>query len=98
MILLRVPLDLATVDAAQPLAPVLVGLNSLAPPAVVDVPAHRAEDAGREIGCRLPAQVAANLGRVNRVAAVVAWAIRHEPLQLAVTLLALRRERGIFCR
>src|SRR5205085_10685543 len=83
---------------AETFAPIFVGLHPLAPLTVFDVPAHRACDTAFKIHRRLPAQLAANLRGVNRVAPVVARTIRDEPLQLAITPLALRSERRVVCR
>ena len=59
--------------------PRLGGLLGRAPPGlVVAVPADRLREAGGEVGVRgLPAELAAELGRVDRVAAVVAGAVAH---------------------
>ena len=59
--------------------PGLGGLLGRAPPGLaVAVPADRLGQAGGEVGAlRLPAELAAELGRVDRVAAVVAGAVAH---------------------
>jgi hypothetical protein len=51
--------------------------DALDPGAVVDVPLHRRLEAGFEGVLRRPAQLGADLGRVDRVAAIVARAILH---------------------
>ena len=59
--------------------PRLGGLLGRAPPGlVVAVPGYGLGQAGGEVGARgLPAELAAELGRVDRVAAVVAGAVAH---------------------
>ena len=59
--------------------PGLGGLLGRAPPGlVVAVPGYGLGQAGGEVGARgLPAELAAELGRVDRVAAVVAGAVAH---------------------
>ena len=65
--------------------PGLGGLLGRAPPGlVVAVPADRLREAGGEVGApRLPAELAAELGRVDGVAAVVAGSVAH-PVEVAL--------------
>src|SRR5574337_1012026 len=62
----------------QPFHPVTAIQHALHPRLVVEIPVHGAGDAGFEIHTRLPAELALQLRRVDRVAAVVAGAILHE--------------------
>ena len=67
--------------------PPLGGLLGGAPPGLVlAVPGDGLGEAGREVGVgRLPAELAAELGRVDRVAAVVGGAVAHPVEVVPVT-------------
>ena len=74
----------------EPLAVVAARLDVLAPVAVLEVPAHGRAQAVLERVARRPAELAADLRRVDRVAAIVAGPIGHERLELAIA----RRRRA----
>src|SRR5262247_3219390 len=67
-------------DAAA-LAMVADGLDGRAPGQVLEVPADGLCDPGLEGVCRLPAELAADLARVDGVAAVVTRPVGHELLE-----------------
>ena len=83
------PKTLTTVGAA---------LHRLAPVAMFEVPAHRLPNPFFEPVARLPAELGADLGRVDGVAAVVAGSVGNEGLQVAVSAKAARRERRVLRR
>src|SRR5471032_1689686 len=66
---------------AESCAVVAAGLDLLAPVAVLDVPARGGGDAVLERVARRPSELAPDLARVDRVAAVVTGTIGHERLQ-----------------
>src|SRR4030095_11689700 len=69
---------------AQALPLVASGLHLLAPVAVLEVPARGRRDPGLERVARRPPELAADPGRVDRVAPIVSGPVRHERLQAAV--------------
>src|SRR5262245_57345913 len=68
----------------EPLAIVTPCLNPLAPVSMVEVPLDRLAQTGIERALRRPAELTSNLGRVDRIAPIVARAIGHERLQAGV--------------
>ena len=76
---------------ARVAAVVAAGLHLVAPVAMLQVPLRRSREAVLERVTRLPAELAADLRRVDRVSPIVARAIGHERLQLAVAAAGQRR-------
>src|SRR6516165_1672536 len=70
---------------AQALPVVPPGLNLRAPLAVLDVPADRVAQPRLECMARTPAELTPNLRRVDRIAPVMAGAIRHERPECPMT-------------
>src|SRR5262245_33153588 len=70
-------------DAAA-LAMVAVGLDCRAPGPVFEIPADGLCDPGLEGVCRPPAELAADLARVDGVAAVVTRPVGHELLERVI--------------
>src|SRR5262245_38435476 len=83
---------------AEALAPVAALLDRVAPAAIVEVPAHGAGEPAPEAVRGLPAELALDLGCVDRVAAVVAGPVGHERLERGVAREALGLERGVHRR
>src|ERR1043166_2120456 len=59
-------------------------LNLFAPVAVLEIPAHRLLQSRLERVSRLPSELAADLGRIDRIPAIVTRTIGHERLQLSM--------------
>src|SRR5262249_60459442 len=71
-------------NEAEALALVALALDDVTPLCVVEVPAHGAFEAALEVVTRPPAELAADLARVDRIAPGVAGAVRDDALKLCV--------------
>src|SRR6476620_3199118 len=69
---------------SQSLSVVAAGLHLVTPVAVVEVPRRGLREAVLETMARRPAELAADLRRVDRVSAIVAGPVGHEGLQLVI--------------
>src|SRR5204863_462038 len=75
----------------EPLAAIGFRPDRLPPPAIVEIPGDGLAQPGLEALARRPAQFAAELRCVHRIAAVVAWPVGDKGDQLAVR--PMRRAR-----